>query len=260
LKLRFLGTGTSFGIPVIGCGCRVCKSQDSRDQRSRHAALLESEDGRRLLVDTPPELRLQLLSADIDGIDAVWYTHCHADHVHGVDDLRAFSARSGEPIRVYAAPESADLLRQRFDYIFDDAYQPPIGTSKPELRLQCFEPMREVVVAGFPMLPLAVQHGDVLAYGFRTGSLGYITDAKTLDDAVIDALRGVDTLVLNALWFGKSHPTHLNIEEAISVAHGIGARRTFLTHLTHRVSHQELLDALPAGIQPAYDGLTITLD
>ena len=258
MKLRFLGTGTSFGVPVIGCSCRVCTSGDPRDNRMRHGALLEGEDGARVLIDTPPELRLQLVRAGIDHVDAVWYTHCHADHIHGVDDLRAFSTRRGA-IRAFAAPECALVLRQRFDYIFDDAYQPAEGTSKPEIRLVEFDPAAEIDVAGFSMRVLPVDHGDMRAYGFRVGGLGYITDAKSLDAEVRAALAGVDVLVLNALWFGNPHPTHLNIEEAVALAADIGARVTYLTHLTHRVSHAQLLDALPPGVLPAYDGLDIDI-
>ena len=258
MKLRFLGTGTSFGVPVIGCSCRVCTSVDPRDSRTRHGAIIEADGGTRILIDTPPELRLQLVRARVDHVDAVWFTHCHADHIHGVDDLRAFTARGG-PIRAYAAPECAQLLRHRFDYIFDDDYMPAEGTSKPEIRLVEFDPAAETDVAGLRMLPLPVEHGDVRAYGFRMGGLGYITDAKSLDAGVRAALQGVDVLVLNALWFGNPHPTHLNVEEALDLAADIGARVTYLTHLTHRVSHQELLNALPAGVLPAYDGLDVDI-
>ena len=258
MKLRFLGTGTSFGVPVLGCRCRVCTSNDPRDRRTRHGALLVSDDGsHRLLVDTPPELRLQLVEAGVDRVDAVWYTHAHADHTHGVDDLRAFSARAGSHIRALADPDCAALLRHRFDYIFDDAYRPVDGTTKPQIRLELIEMDREVDVAGFRLLPLALRHGDVFAYGFRTGALGYVTDAKHLDDDVRRALHGVRVLVLNALWFGNPHPTHMNVEEALEVAAAIGAERTYLTHLTHRVSHAELLDVLPGGVEPAYDGLVV---
>lgn len=256
--LRFLGTGTSFGIPVIGCGCRVCTSADPRDRRTRHGALLCSDDGtRRLLVDTPPELRLQLVSAGVQWVDAVWFTHAHADHTHGVDDLRAFSARGRRPIAAFADPACAALLRQRFDYIFDDDYQPPEGTSKPEIRLAEIAPLEPVEAAGFSLLPLPVDHGDVLAFGFRTGALGYLTDAKSIAPDVLRALEGVRVLVLNALWYGNPHPTHMNVEEALDVARAVGARQTYLTHLTHRVAHDELVATLPAGIAPAYDGLEI---
>jgi phosphoribosyl 1,2-cyclic phosphate phosphodiesterase len=260
LKLRFLGTGTSFGVPVVGCDCDVCTSADSRDRRGRHAALLESDDGeRRVLVDTPPDLREQLLAARVSRVDAVWFTHDHADHTHGIDDLRVFSVRLRQRVPAFADPITAASLRRKFSYIFDPHYQPPDGTTKPEIALCEFEPGRPLDVAGFAMQPLEVPHGDMRVYGFRTGGLGYITDAKTIPPAARDALAGVKVLVLNALWFGDPHPTHFNVEEAVATARMLGAERTFLTHLTHRLRHAALIDALPPEIQPAFDGLEITI-
>jgi len=259
VRLRFLGTGTSFGIPVIGCGCAVCTSADPRDRRSRHAALLENSDGATLLIDTPPELRLQLLAADVRHVDAVWFTHAHADHIHGIDDLRVFSARMRRPLAAWADPATAATLRQKFPYIFDEAYRPPEGTTKPEISLHTFQPAEPVEIAGFQMVPLEVPHGDLTAFGFRTGGLGYITDAKVIPAAARAALEGVTVLVLNALWYGNPHPTHLNVEEAVEAAREIGAQRTYLTHLTHRLRHADLLESLPPGVEPAYDGLVIDI-
>jgi phosphoribosyl 1,2-cyclic phosphate phosphodiesterase len=258
VRLHFLGTGTSFGIPVVGCRCEVCTSGDQRDRRTRHAAVL-SEGQATVLIDTPPELRLQLLQAEISRIDAVWFTHDHADHTHGIDDLRVFSARLRQHVPAYADPVTAASLRRKFDYIFDAAYQPPEGTTKPEIRLQEFDPAAPVTVAGLEFIPLAVPHGDMVAYGFRCGDLGYITDGKLLSPQVEEALRGVRVLVLNALWFGRPHPTHFNVEEAIAAAARVGAERTYLTHLTHRLRHAELLERLPINVRPAYDGLTIQI-
>ncbi|CAN5805857.1 MBL fold metallo-hydrolase [soil metagenome] len=260
MRLRFLGTGTSFGVPVIGCPCDVCISSDPRDRRTRHAALIESDDGaRRVLIDTPPELRLQLLDAGVDHIDAVWFTHDHADHTHGIDDLRVFSVRMNQRVPAFADPITVRSLRRKFAYIFDPAYQPPRGTTKPEIELCEFDPGGEADVAGFALRPLEVPHGDMTVYGFRTGGLGYITDAKLLPPAARQALTGVRVLVLNALWFGNPHPTHFNVEEAVAVAREIGAERTFLTHLTHRLLHASLAAALPPDIQPAYDGLNVDI-
>ena len=255
MKLHFLGTGTSFGVPVIGCRCAICTSTDPRDQRTRHCALIEDGE-RRLLIDTPPELRLQLVRAGVSTIDAVWYTHCHADHVHGIDDLRVFSARDRRPLEVYADPECMALLERRFDYVFDPEI-PVEGTSRPEARIRAFQPYERAMIGGFDVLPLPVPHGPIEAFGFRIGDLGYVTDAKLLPPRTRDALRGVRVLVLNALWMGNPHPTHFNVEEAVEVAQGIGAERTFLTHLSHRVGHRQLEDLLPPGIAPAYDGLVV---
>ena len=260
MRLRFLGTGTSFGIPVLGCSCATCTSTDPRDRRFRHGALLEDR-GRVLLVDAPPELRLALLDARVARVDAVWITHCHADHIHGIDDLRAFTVHPPRRLELWAPRECADILRSRFDYIFDEDMLPEAGTSRPELALRDLpDGGAPIDVAGFAMTPVPVSHGRLSPTGFRCGSLGYVTDAKTIPPASLERLAGVRTLVLNALWFGDPHPTHLNVEEAIELARMIGAERTYLTHLTHRVRHAELAAALPAGIEPAWDGLVIDID
>jgi phosphoribosyl 1,2-cyclic phosphate phosphodiesterase len=257
LRLTFLGTGTSFGIPVIGCDCPTCTSDDPRDRRTRHAALLHDERGA-VLVDAPPELRLQLTGQRVGTVDAVWITHCHADHIHGVDDLRAVSAHFGRPVDVYTGAECERVLRHRFSYIFSD-YRPPPGTTKPDLRLRLVEPLDRVRLGPFTFHALPVQHGPATVLGFRVGDLGYITDAKSLGPGTREALQGVTTLVLNALWFGNPHPTHLNVEEAVELAADIKPDRAFLIHLTHRVRHQQLERHLPPWIRPAFDGLTIDL-
>lgn len=258
MRLRFLGTGTSFGIPVIGCACPVCTSDDPRDRRSRHAALLSTDDdARHVLIDTPPELRLQLVGAGLRELDAVFFTHGHADHIHGIDDVRIFSARQRRPLPAFADPATAHRLRTGFPYIFDLDYEPPEGTTRPEIELRTFEPGRPCDVGAFRLTPFEVPHGDLAVFGFRVGALGYVTDAKTLPAAARDILEGVRVLVLNALWHGDPHPTHFNIEEAVAMAARIGAERTYLTHLTHRVHHASLAASLPPGIEPAYDGLVV---
>lgn len=256
MRLRFLGTGTSFGVPVVGCTCDTCTSSDPRDHRTRHAALLESDSGT-LLIDAPPELRIQLLRDGIRSIDAVWFTHAHADHVHGIDDLRVFAGQSARPLPIFAHPVTAGQMRTRFDYIFDAGYHPPAGTSRPNLEVHEFEAGEPVVAAGFELLPIEVPHGDQRVFGFRTGGLGYITDAKRLDDQALDALRGVRVLVLNALWRGSSHPTHFSVEEAVAAARALGAQQTYLTHLAHRARHADLAATLPDDVAPAYDGLVV---
>ncbi|MEZ4415219.1 MAG: MBL fold metallo-hydrolase [Gemmatimonadota bacterium] len=258
MKLTFLGTGTSFGVPVVGCACETCRSEDARDRRTRHGALVEW-GSKRLLIDTPPELRMQLLAADVNDVDAVWFTHAHADHIHGIDDLRAFSFRGGRDVPAYVPQGTAGYFHARFPYIFDAAVQVAEGTSKPHVRLVEVDPEGRLDVLGRIVEPLPVPHGAFTVYGLRVGALGYITDGKALPPLVVERLRGVKVLVLNALWFGRPHPTHFNIEEAVAAAQSIGAERTFLTHLTHRVRHGELEESLPPGIAPAYDGLTVEI-
>jgi phosphoribosyl 1,2-cyclic phosphate phosphodiesterase len=256
VRLRFLGTGTSFGVPVIGCRCRVCRSDDPRNRRTRHAVTLE--DGSHvLLVDTPPELRLQLLREKIEDVEAAFVTHLHADHVSAMDDLRVFSLRRRDRFPVYVAREFADELYARFRYMFDVELQAPDGVTRPELELRTFEAGERVGIAGFELLPLAFPHGPTRSYGFRVGSLGFVVDAKAVPPEARDALRGVEVLVLNALWYGRPHPTHLNVEEALQVARELRAPRTYLTHLTHRLDYAGLRDKLPDGVEPAYDGLTV---
>jgi phosphoribosyl 1,2-cyclic phosphate phosphodiesterase len=258
VKLRFLGTGTSFGVPVIGCDCGTCTSADPRDRRTRHGALV-TEGGRRLLVDTPPELRLQLVAAGVPMVDAIWFTHCHADHVHGLDDVRVFSQRGRGAVEVFAGGECVRTLEERFAYIFDHRVRPLEGTSKPEATLTAVRAYEPVSVAGFDVLPVPVPHGPLQVYGLRIGALGYITDGKSLPPRTLDALRGVRVLVLNALWFGNPHPTHFSVEEAVEAAREVGAERTYLTHMSHRVSHAELEARLPEGIFAAYDGLEVEI-
>lgn len=257
MRLTFLGTGTSFGVPVIGCGCRVCRSLDPRDRRTRSGALVEVGD-RALLIDAPPELRLQLVQAGVSRLDAVWITHSHADHLHGLDDLRIFSVRSGRDLGVHLAAEHAREVERRFAYVFDGE-PAPSGTTKPRLRLHPFEGSAPIELLGMQARPLPVPHGPMTVYGIRLGPLAYITDGKRLPPPVVDALEGVEVLVLNALWWGDPHPTHFNVEEAIAAARLVGAPRTYLTHLTHRLAHADLEAQLPEGIFPAHDGLVVDL-
>lgn len=257
MRLTFLGTGTSFGVPQIGCDCAVCRSEDPRDRRTRSGALLETDSGT-ILLDTPPELRLQLLAAGVAKVDAVLYTHEHADHINGIDDLRIFSVRRRDPLPIYGPQETLDRLRNSFNYIFDDAVRPYEGTSKPRLTMHAVEPGRPLRVAGVETLPLAFEHGHLRVFGYRFGPLAYITDVKAIPDAERERLQGLDVLVLNALWW-RPHPTHLSIGEAVQTAIDLGARRTYLTHLTHETGHQALAADLPAGVFPAYDGLTVEI-
>jgi phosphoribosyl 1,2-cyclic phosphate phosphodiesterase len=251
-----LGSGTSFGVPVLGCGCPVCTSTDPRDHRTRVGALVTGDEGQRILIDTPPEVRLQLLRAGVGDVDAVLYTHEHADHTHGIDDLRAISGRRGS-LAVYGSAATLAGLGARFPYIFDARIRPQPGTSKPELLAHPLTPFVPATIAGLPVLPLPVPHGDMTVLGYRIGLLGYVTDAKQVEPDVIAALRGVEVLVVNAL-FDRPHPTHLSIDEAVAVGRAVGAARTLLTHLTHRHGHAALAARLPEGVEPAYDGLTVT--
>lgn len=259
MKLTFLGTGTSFGVPQIGCHCRVCRSPDPRDRRTRVGAVVESDMGTRILIDTPPELRLQLITSGIDRVDAVLFTHDHADHIHGIDDIRAVTVRRDAPLPMYASAEVLARLASRFPYIFDEAVRPLPGTSKPEGNPRPISDGETFSIGDVEVTAIAVPHGKVTVFAYRLGGLAYITDAKSVPPNVVARLRGVDVLVLNAL-FHTEHPTHLSIPEALRVAVEVGAERTYLTHLTHESFHADLEAELPRGVTPAFDGLVVKID
>ena len=259
MKLTFLGTGTSFGVPKVGCYCDVCRSPDPRDKRNRVGAVVESNRGTRLLIDTPPELRLQLIAAGIDRVDAVAFTHEHADHTHGIDDLRAITVNREAPLPIYGSKQTLDDLAKKFRYIFDDALRPLPGTSKPEGKAHVIKTGDAFSIADLDITAVGVPHGNVTVFAYRIGPLAYVTDAKSIPPDAIELLRGASVLVINAL-FRTEHPTHLSLPEAIEAAREIGAERTYLTHLTHDNFHADLEAELPRGIAPAFDGLTVRID
>jgi len=257
VRLTFLGTGTSFGIPQIGCDCRVCTSSDARDKRNRTSVVVEA-GGATLLVDTPPELRVSMVREGIRRVDAVLFTHDHADHTHGIDDLRALSGhhRGRGQVPIYGPADALERMRAKFDYIFDPLQRPIPGSSRPDVSVVALEPGVPVVIAGVEVLPLRFSHGPTDVFGFRFGPIAYVTDVKSVPAAERRALAGLEVLVLNAL-FHRSHPTHLSIPEAVDTALAIGAKRTFLTHLTHETLHADLEAELPPEVRPAYDGLVV---
>ena len=257
MKLTLLGTGTSFGIPVIGCDCAVCTSTDPRDKRTRCAAVVEHE-GHTLLIDTPPELRLQLLAAKVRMVDAVLFTHTHADHIAGIDDLRAFSDRKGGDLPLYGSAETVAALRAGHRYIFDDNIKALPGTTKPQLSLHEITAGKLQRIGGIEVLPLAFPHGHATVYGFRIGDMAYVTDVKEVPASARAELKGLKLLVLNALRY-KPHPTHLSIDDALAVVQDLAPERTLFTHLTHDTGHAALAAALPKGVEPGYDGLSVEL-
>lgn len=255
MQITLLGTGTSMGVPQIGCRCECCCSTDPRDRRTRTAAIIQEGDTT-VLIDTPPELRLQLTGAGITTIDAVLYTHLHADHVHGIDDLRSISNGRETPLPILGSEATLNHLRHRFAYIFDPDVVPLAGTSKPRLTARAIKAGIPFTIGSLPVLPLAFRHGHEQVFGYRFGPIAYITDIEAVPTEVDAALRDLDVLVLSALWW-RPHPTHLSIPQAIDVARRVGARRTILTHLTHETSHAELLERLPDGVEPGWDGMNV---
>ncbi len=250
-ELTFLGTGTSNGIPVIGCPCAVCASTDPRDRRSRTSAVVRDGD-RTYLIDTATELRLQALAAGLDRVDAVLMTHAHADHTGGFDDLRRFNELAEAHLSVYADASTAAMLRERFAYAFVDKF--PFYGGKPDLTLHMVEGPFNLF--GREVVPVPVRHGRLPIIGYRFGDLAYVTDAKTIPPASMELLRGLDVLVLNALR-ERPHPTHLSLAEAVAIVEELRPRAAYLVHLSHELSHTAASALLPSGIEVAYDGLTV---
>ena len=209
-------------------------------------------------MDTPPELRLQLLRAGVERLDAVFLSHEHADHTHGIDDLRIFSLRERRPIPFYVAREFDAGIRSRFSYIWGDAPSQP-GSAVPRLDLTLFDDRDVIEPGGLPLQVVALPHGAYRSYGFRVGGLGVLIDAKSVPEDAMEVFAGVDVLVTNALWFGDPHPGHFSMEEAAATARRLGAGRTYITHIAHRTRHEEIEQRLPAGVTPAYDGLVVEL-
>ncbi len=253
VELTFLGTGTSNGIPVIGCSCGVCRSTDPRDRRLRSSAVLRTAN-QTILIDTSPELRLQALTNNISSIDAVLYTHAHADHMAGFDDLRSFNYVRQARIPVYADHFTTDLMQQRYAYAFEAPF--PFFGGKPDVDLHEIDGPFQV--GGLEVVPIPVGHGRWTVQGFRFGGLVYITDAKVIPRSSLDLMRGAEVLVINALRH-KPHPVHLSLSEALDVIRKVQPQRAYLTHVSHEMGHAETLALLPEHVEPAYDGLTVSV-
>jgi phosphoribosyl 1,2-cyclic phosphate phosphodiesterase len=250
-EITFLGTGTSNGIPVIGCDCDVCHSPDPRDRRTRTSALVRY-NGLSILIDTATELRAQALANDVRRVDAVLMTHAHADHTGGFDDLRRFNEMQQQHIPLFADAITAETMRERFAYAFRDDF--PFYGAKPDLILHEID--GPIDLFGERIIPIPVLHGRLPITGFRFGNLAYITDAKVVPPESLELLRDLDVLVLNALR-EKSAPTHLSFAEAVEVIETIRPRRAYLVHLSHATSHDDAQALLPSGVEVAWDGLVV---
>ena len=250
MKITILGSGTSTGVPEIGCTCPVCTSSDPRDHRLRASALIETDDTR-ILIDCGPDFRTQVLGLPFKKIDGVLITHEHYDHVGGLDDLRPF-CRFGE-VPIYAEPHTAERLRTRMPYCFVDHSYPGV----PNIPLQEIEENRTFLVNHIPITPLRVMHGRLPILGYRIGNIGYITDMLTMPDVSYEQLRQLDVLVVNALRIAP-HPTHQNLAEALDTARRIGAKETYFIHMSHHIGLQaEVERQLPPHVYFASDGLEI---
>jgi phosphoribosyl 1,2-cyclic phosphate phosphodiesterase len=248
-----LGSGTSSGVPVIGCDCTVCRSTDPRNRRTRAGVLLQLERGN-IVIDTSPDFREQALNANLRRVDAVLYTHPHADHVFGLDDLRIFNFLQRAPIPCYGSGATMDRLRQVFAYVFDDS---PEGGGKPKLDFRAVD--RPFELLGETVVPIPVLHGEMEVFGYRLGRFACVTDVSWIPERSFDFLAGLDLLVLSALRY-RAHPTHFTVAEAIEAASRIGARRTLLTHIAHEIDATRVEVDLPPGIEFGHDGLVVELD
>lgn len=252
LQITILGCGTSTGVPVVGCDCPVCTSVDRRNQRTRSSIMLEW-NGRVVLVDTGPDLRAQCLREGVKHVDAVIYTHTHADHVHGIDDLRPFNAGGGADIDIYGSWDTVRRLERTFAYAFKPAHgQGFCPRLEPHVVEGAFE------LFGLRIVPVELEHGRGSVLGYRFGSLAYLTDCSRIPAAAAARLRNLEVLIIDGLRF-RPHMSHFTIDAAIEAGLDLGARRIILTHLSHDVDYTRHGAGLPAGVELAYDGLRLSL-
>lgn len=251
MRLTFLGTGTSNGVPVIGCECAVCRSSDPRDKRQRTAALVETNTTR-ILIDCGPDIRCQLLPLPFKKLDAVLLTHAHYDHVGGIDDLRPF-CKFGD-VDVFANREAVAAVRHNFPYCFEEHLYPGV----PRLALHTLHAGEPFQVGDVHVLPVEVMHDRLPILGYRFGNTAYITDMKSIDHEQSKLLKGVETLVVNGLRWEKKHHSHMLIPEAVDFARSIGAKHTYIIHVTHDIGLHDVANArLPEGFEIPYDGMSI---
>lgn len=254
MRVTFLGTGTSAGVPVVGCDCATCRSDDPRDRRLRPSVCIEPADGTRVVVDTTPDFRAQALACGLTGVDVILFTHQHADHIMGLDDVRPFSFRQGAPIPCLGDAPTLAALRRVFSYVWDPAT--PRGGGLPRLRL--LEVTGRFSLGRTQVVPVPLLHGARPILGYRVGDFAYLTDCSEIPEGSWPLLEGLGVLVLGALRH-RPHPTHLSLSQAVETAARIAAGRTFFTHMSHDLPHAETCAALPPGVALAHDGLVIRL-
>jgi phosphoribosyl 1,2-cyclic phosphate phosphodiesterase len=257
LRVTVLGSGTSQGVPAIGCDCRVCRSADPRDRRTRPSIVIEVNDAS-VLVDTSTDLRAQALAHGLRRVDAILFTHSHADHVFGLDDVRRYNQMQKAAIGCYADAATVASVRRMFSYVFDPPAQ--VGGGLPQLTL--FTIAGPFCLGGVEIVPVPVLHGRLPVLGFRIGSFAYLTDCNGIPDSswpLLTAGGGVRTIIIDALRH-RPHSTHFSVAEAVAVVTRLGAERAYLTHICHDLPHAETCAQLPPGVELAYDGLVLEVD
>ncbi len=252
MTVTFLGTGTSHGIPVIGCSCRVCTSENPRNMRTRCAVFVDCGPTK-LLIDTPPELRLQLVRERISCADAVLFTHAHADHIFGLDDVRRFNHFLRSALPCYGSEQTLRTIRRAFDYVFVPTQ---VGGGKPLLDLICVDSAFQVQEVS--VTPIPVLHGELPVLGYRIGGFAYVTDCSRIPRQSLDLLRGLDTLVLGVLR-PEANETHFSLSEGLAVVGELKPKRAWFTHVSHRLEHEQANASWPPDVQLAYDGLTVEI-
>ncbi len=249
MVVTFLGTGTSHGIPVIGCKCKVCQSTDLKDKRFRSSIMLE-QNGNRIVIDTGYEFRLQMIRENVDKLDAVLYTHAHLDHTAGLDDLRVFSKEN--PFPIYASRNTLSILKHQYPYAIDSDYIP----GAPLLHANVLKPFKKEVIAGFNVKPIPVYHGQNLIFGYRIGTFAYLTDTSRIPKESYKALQGVKVLSIVGLRH-RPHEKHFSFEQAYEAGLKIGADKIYFTHINHETCYNEINSLYPGFAMSAYDGLKI---
>lgn len=249
LRLTVLGSGTSMGVPSLGCACAVCRSNDPRDWRTRPSLLLNYA-GRNVVIDTTPDLRFQALREKIERLDAVLFTHGHADHILGLDDIRPYNLKQQSAVPIYASPETEAILRRMFSYIFDEG---PSESSHPSVVVRPIAGPFDLF--GLRIIPVPAAHGGMRVFGFRFGRAAYLTDFSTVPDQSKRLLQGLDDLILDALRY-TPHPTHSNVEQSLALVRELAPRRAWFTHICHDLGHAETNARLPENVRLAYDGLS----
>lgn len=256
MEIFVLGSGTSTGVPIVGCHCGVCESKNPKNKRLRSSVAVRVDHGETILIDTSPDLRQQALTNGIEQINAVFYTHCHADHTHGIDELRTYNYLQKSPIDIFGAGEHIAHLRRQFAYIFEEGIQR--GGGKPELTMHAVDLMRPFTRFDETITPIKLNHGKLLSVGWRIGNFAYCSDVSHIEEKSFEALKGLDVLFLGALRW-RRHTTHFTIDEAVKVIERIAPKQAFLTHMGHEVDYEMAANHLPEGVRPAYDQLKIVL-